>query len=92
MRTLTRLRQLASGLHIVQIVRLEKGHQEREDLWTVEAEFATEREAELFARDIADRQEHEPLSRKRRRRSTGTAPGSAGYWHWPLHTDRAPLT
>lgn len=55
MRTLVRIRQLASGEYAVQVVCLLKGqHVNNNKNWVDHAEFTNEREAELCARNLAD--------------------------------------
>lgn len=93
MRTLTRIRQLAKGEFQVQLAHLADHKKRACAQWRDGPSFGTEREAELWARDIAD--SHKDIGLPNGRRGDPWAIefpiASTRYWRWPTHSCRVRL-
>lgn len=90
MRTLTRIRQLASNEYVVQLARLQKHERLQDRHWATSYRFSTERDAELFARGIVDAQGCDISDAVHGKPHSGPR-YSSGYWLYPHRGCRVPI-
>lgn len=86
--SVARIRQLAKNQLVVQFAEIERLRSIATATWFDGPTFATEQEAELYARGLYDKQSQEspglrPLRNNHRQRGA--------YWLWPTHSCRVPL-
>ena len=94
MRTLVRIRQLASGEYAVQVVCLLKGqHVNNNKNWVDHAKFTNEREAEMHARGLVDGYAAQLLGQPRSEDSCRKTLSrqSGKYWLYPRRDCRVNL-
>lgn len=90
MPTLTRLRQLANGQHVVETATLEDGRAIYFADWQEVATFLCEKDAELYARTIADREAAKGTEGGRCRSKTPSPRmrPTGNFWLWPNRATR----